>query len=223
MLLSRSFPNVHVTKWTDEPWQPPWIPLSQLQSVLGIADCDAPAPPYLCPDPDRVAHYRKLIPPGSIGLCWAAGTDEMKSIPLELMRPIFERFPCVSLQGGHWRNELSGTPVLDLLPPAGVCWASPDWSDGAAAIVCCRAVVTVHTSVMHFAGALGIETHMAFVPPPLKPTHLRPMRKIPGSPPAGWDGSWAPMYPTVTGYVGGAQVRHWRRGVIARIAAALAA
>lgn len=236
-LLSRSFPRVIVTKWTDEPWQAPWIPLSQLQTALGIPELDAPAPPYLHADPARVAHYRRLIPPGAVGLCWFAGTGEAKSIPLEQMRPIYERFPCVSLQGGHWRDELSGTPVLDLLED-GVCWSSPDWSEGCAAIITnCRAVVTVHTSVMHLAGALGVDTHMAFVPPPspapprgkfgrhgvpLKPTYWRPMRKIPGEPPAGWNGSWAPMYPTVTGYVGepGAD---WGRGVIARIAAALAA
>ena len=150
--------------WTRQspPWALPWVPLFKLQAALGIEDLDAPAPPYLRADPARIAHYRRLIPPDTVGLCWA-GLDDGTAMPLEHMRKIFERFPCVSLQGGHQRREMAGTPLIDVLP-AGACRANPNWSEDAAVVSCCLAVVTVYTSVMHLEGALGVPAHLCLLP-----------------------------------------------------------
>ena len=127
-----------------------------------------PAAPYLRADPDRVAHYKSLLPPNTIGLCWASGfhpaggvvDPRVKSMALADMAPIYERFPCASLQVGRDRTQIAGTPVLDVLP------ANPDWFETAALVKACRCVVAVDTGVAHLAGALGVPLHLALHPEP---------------------------------------------------------
>jgi hypothetical protein len=124
-----------------------------------------PDKPYLRAAPGRIEYYRRRVPLDTIGLCWASGlppgasawvrrVQPIKSMPLSAMAPIYERFPCVSLQVGQDRTQLSGTPVLDGLP------ARPDWSETAALIMACRAIVCVDTAVAHCAGGLGAPVHL---------------------------------------------------------------
>ena len=68
------------------------------------------------------------------------------------LRLIWSRFPCISLQVGAERQQVSGTPVLDVLPP------DPDWDDTAALVAVLRCVVTVDTGTAHLAGAMGART-----------------------------------------------------------------
>ena len=71
------------------------------------------------------------------------------------LRLIWSRFPCISLQVGAERQQVSGTPVLDVLPP------DPDWDDTAALVAVLRCVVTVDTGTAHLAGAMGARTLVA--------------------------------------------------------------
>ena len=203
-LFQRSFPGVAIVVgprgW--EHWQV-CAHVHSLQEAFRIEDADIP---YLRPDPLRVGHYTRRVPANVIGLCWASGRGdlaEIKSMTLEDMRPIWSRFPCVSLQVGEARAQVRATTVLDVLP-AGY----PNWDEAAALTVCCRAVVSVDSAIAHLAGGLGVATHIP----------IRRVGYIPGAPRA-LNGSWAPGYPRSFGYL--AATGEWALA-IERIAAALA-
>ena len=112
--------------------------------------------PYLHADPALVAHYRAVVPPGAIGLCWSAsgGRSDIRSVPLIEMQSIWLQHPCVSLQVGSERGQIDGTKVIDVMPDY------PDWAETAALVAACRAVVSVDTSVAHLAGATGAPVHL---------------------------------------------------------------
>ena len=112
------------------------------------------------------------------------------------MEPIYSRHPCVSLQVGRERQQLSDAPVVDVLP------ANPDWAETAALIMALRAVVCVDTAVAHLSGGLGADVHLAC---PRKRTLY-------------WrvNGIDSPWYPSVRVYQG----HNWS-AVVERIAAAL--
>ena len=122
-----------------------------------------PAGPYLRAVPARIEHYRKRVPEGAIGLCWASGVGKtpwqrrvqpIKSLSLQDMEPIWSRHHCVSLQVGRDRAQLSGTSVRDVLPP------NPDWAETAALVMALRCIVCVDTGVAHLAGGLGAPVHL---------------------------------------------------------------
>jgi hypothetical protein len=75
-------------------------------------------------------------------------------VSLAQLRPIWSRYPCVSLQVGRERAQLAGTPVLDVLPE------HPAYADRAALIMALRCCVTVDTSCWHLAGGLGAVVHL---------------------------------------------------------------
>jgi hypothetical protein len=175
-LMRRSFPDVNVIRvavdWPGAFGIPPFdyhIPVGSLAPVFGVdLDTDTWPGPYLVPDPEKVEHYRKLVPPGSIGLCWSAGIrpgiavrrfGRHKSMALEdmMLLPLVLSDPCfVSLQVGPERAEAARQPMVkDLLP------AKPTWDDTAALIACLDAVVTVDTGVAHVAGAMGKPVYLA--------------------------------------------------------------
>ena len=232
-LLAYSFPAIDVLPRSVSRLRIDPFPLSELQSALGIEDADAPAPPYLRADPDRIAHYSKLIPADAVGLCWSASnwSGVEKAMPLDYMSPLYRRFPLCGPAGrrGARRDDRHACARPPLLPD-GASFGQPDFAEAAALVSALRCVVTVDTCAMHLAGGLGVEAHLALLPQwamtrvqpwaPARWVHRR-MRSTPGSPEI-WDGPWAPGYPTVHGYIGD-HVVDWGRGVIARIAAALAA
>jgi Glycosyltransferase family 9 (heptosyltransferase) len=183
-LMRRSFPKVQVIRvavdWPGAFGMPPFdyhMPVGSLAPVFGV-DLDTPTwpGPYLVPDPEKVEHYRKLVPPGSIGLCWSAGIrpgiavnrfGRHKSMPAREMTRVALAMPhprnWVSLQVGPERAEIMDDGytrgglgwVRDLLP------ARPTWDDTAALIACLDAVVTVDTGVAHVAGAMGKPVFLA--------------------------------------------------------------
>jgi hypothetical protein len=215
-LMRYSFPDVAVMALEAQPRFAAWTPLRYLQVALEINDNDAPRVPYLRANPDRVDHYRRLVPSGAIGIAWCSPVAGGPFMPFAEMLPLVERFSCVSLQGGGPRVEIARTAVLDLLP-CGASFLQPDFAEAAALISALRAVVTVDTCVMHLAGALGVAAHMCLRPQ----GERRRVRRIPGSPEiARWNGWWGPMYPSVCGYVSQGE---WGRDCIAHVAAALAA
>jgi hypothetical protein len=189
------------------------LPLFGLAPAFALEPHTIPAPLRLRPDSVRVAKYRSKIPGDTIGVCWASGpggANLIKSIPLAALEPIWRAHPCVSLQIGPARAQLAGTPVMDLLPAT-----PPTWEATAALAACCRAIVSVDTSVVHLAGGLGVPTH---VPLHRGLANMFFLADVDGAP---WQ-HVCPWYPATT--------RVYRppadgdcRDVIARIAAALAA
>jgi hypothetical protein len=156
-LFAGSFPTVAVS--IDKAAELPGADADSINrlSLSGLlGDCSAWPGPYLKPDPELVARYRAIVPPGAVGLCWAAsgGAVDSRSVPLRDLAPVWDRHPCVSLQVGGERHQSEATKVLDLLP------AAPDWAETAALVACCRAVVTVDTAVAHLAAAMGAQTHI---------------------------------------------------------------
>ena len=160
-LLARSFPGVMVTNRANvlPTFQ---LPLTFAPAVLAVEPDTLPRASLVA----AVAYYRRLLPPDSVGLCWASGPGdgsidarrfmrEKSMNGLADLRLIWSRFPCISLQVGAERQQVSGTPVLDVLPP------DPDWDDTAALVAVLRCVVTVDTGTAHLAGAMGARTLVA--------------------------------------------------------------
>ncbi|WP_207461054.1 glycosyltransferase family 9 protein [Azospirillum sp. SYSU D00513] len=131
----------------------PWVFGTTLDSVPSVT-------PYLRPSPEAIAAWRARLPddgPLKVGLVWAGNprlhhlTDRQRSLPPERLGVLAGigglRF--VSVQKGDAGQPPAGLALLD--PMAGVT----DFADTAALIANLDLVVTVDTSVVHLAGALG--------------------------------------------------------------------
>lgn len=118
------------------------VEITELPCALRVAPTEI-APPYLAwPAAD--------LPPGTIGLCPAAGDwDASRSIPPHLLRPICESHPCVTLA--------VGATDLPCLNPDG---CPPDMAATAALVAGVERVITVDTMIAHLAGAMGKRTHL---------------------------------------------------------------
>ncbi len=140
-LFARSFPSAdvahHFTSRTETGLRraAPGIDLSAYDAYAPMADVLAVLRPtiaafprqagYLTPDPQRVAHWRRTLPPGrSIGLSWKSmGALKGRSryyAPFALWRPLFERegVTVVNLQYGDIAEEMQTTAA----------WGRPLWA-----------------------------------------------------------------------------------------------
>jgi hypothetical protein len=124
--------------------------------------------PYLHPDHSRIRVWRerlKQLPPGiRIGICWAGGSrpfqpianavDKRRSTTLDEFKPLcLPGVSFVSLQIGPNASQVQS-------PPAGMIiadWSEviDDFSDSAALMECLDLIITVDTSTVHLAGAIG--------------------------------------------------------------------
>lgn len=139
-----------------------WCPLLDLPLLLGM---EAPKPPYLEAEPDRVAAWRDRIGPHGrkIGIAWqgnpTAATDRGRSIPLQEFLPL-ARVPglrLISLQKHHGLDQLNAaTGPLPMEMPGPDFDAGGDaFVDTAAIMQCLDLIITSDTSIAHLAGALG--------------------------------------------------------------------
>ena len=95
-----------------------------------------------------------------VGLCWTGSTksfyDEHRSIPLEMLRPLFmDGITFYSLQKevrDSDREAFNSLPLVDLASEFDT------FADTAGAMVHLDRIVTVDTSVAHLAGTLGVPT-----------------------------------------------------------------
>ncbi|MDR3532405.1 MAG: glycosyltransferase family 9 protein [Rhodopila sp.] len=141
------------------------VPLMSLLAILDL-DMDAVASdgPYLHADPDAVANWRARLArmPGlKVGLTWAGdprrydrtafNMDRRRSITLERLAPLLAvpGVTFVSLQKGEAAAQAAGLPIVD--------WTAEldDFADTAALIAALDLVISVDTSIVHAAGALG--------------------------------------------------------------------
>lgn len=179
-LMSRSFPDAQIVPRRPGKKVPGrfdfQIPMSGLGEFLRNRVEDFPAHAgYLRTDPGRRAHWRARLDglgPGiRVGISWRGGTDRsdrgQRSIPLErwsrILRVRGARF--VSLQYDDVQDDLS------LLRREGLeltHWreAIEDLDEHAALISALDLVISVTTTAIHVAGALGRETWVLVPQPP---------------------------------------------------------
>jgi hypothetical protein len=133
------------------------------ETTLETIPCDVP---YLQADPALVSHWAVRLPPGDrlrVGLCWAgqarpwlagfAGLDRRRSMCLSTLMPLaaLPDVRLVSLQKGP-AAAAAPTAGFDLL---NVMDDVRDLADTAAIVANLDLVISVDTSVVHLAGALG--------------------------------------------------------------------
>ena len=139
--------------------------LLDMPNVFGTTLESIPAEvPYIHADRARVEYWRTKIPqPGfKVGLVWAGspahGNDRYRSCRLECFAPLTKigAVRLYGLQAGEaaaQMDELAGT-----MPVTNLSKDFKDFTDTAAAIENLDLVISVDTSVLHLAGAMGKAT-----------------------------------------------------------------
>ena len=160
-LILKSFPDFDVV--TDE-FDAEFDAKIPIGSLIGMFGPNKES--YLNPDPWRVQFYReelkKLGPGPYIALTWHGGTKqtrcEDRSISLEMLRPLMDRYTCVSGQYD------SGNPYVEKqrldcgLAKINDESCGEDLHEQAALFKACDAVVTVQQTAVHVAGGVGVPT-----------------------------------------------------------------
>ena len=144
------------------------LEITELDFALRARPEDA-SPPYL-------HAARAVMPQGAVALCYGAGEwDPDRSIPAELMAPLCDLAPCVTL--------MPEATTLSVRNPQGCPF---DMATTAALVAGAELVITVDTMIAHLAGALN------------KPTWL--LLKV--DPDWRWspDSSTSPWYPSMCLY-----------------------
>jgi hypothetical protein len=149
----------------DQPVYDYYCLLMSLPHVLRLRGGDlAVDGPYLRADPAEAAAWRDrlaALPGMKVGLAWAGDPrphdpmasriDRRRSVALARLAPILAvpGMTFVSLQKGHESGQAKDWPVVD--------WTAElhDYADTAALMTALDLVISVDTSVVHAAGALG--------------------------------------------------------------------
>ncbi|BBK43964.1 hypothetical protein STVA_39840 [Allostella vacuolata] len=138
-------------------------PLMSLPHALGVRLDTIPAAAYLAAPADRTAAWAALLPADGrprVGLAWSGNprhdNDHNRSMTLDALRPVLalgDRLQFVSLQKNPRpadRHALAAHPqILDRTD------ALEDFGDTAGLIANLDLTISVDTSVVHLAGALG--------------------------------------------------------------------
>ena len=179
-LFGRSFPSAEVTyhhtsvtesgvgrsaPGIDLSGYDAYAPMGEIMQVLRrtVAEFPGKAGGYLTPDPDRVAHWRRVLPRGRcIGLTWKSrGGLQARSrfyAPFEVWRPLFERpgVTVVNLQYGDIVEEVEMTAAWNRplwLPPG--LDVENDLDDLAALAAALDGVAGPLNSAVYLCGAAG--------------------------------------------------------------------
>lgn len=152
-LIAHSFPDVTVIDGATEiPDADAHVPLLSLVSRLGYTPAQVWRGPYLsAPRADRLAEHLTL------GLSWAGASthkrDGTRSIPYDTIRPLLD------LPGIQWVNltfnDRGQVEHPHLMHVQDRC---PDYLASASLYQALDGVITVDSSPLHLAGALGIPT-----------------------------------------------------------------
>lgn len=149
---------------------PPYPFSVRLMSLPHVLDLSRPAdlasPPYLRVDPARVARMRERFPADGrplVAVAWqgskAYAADAMRSIPLRALWPVLHEWPArfVSVQKGVGHEQLQELPAGLLME--GLSEADDQdgaFTDTAALLTLCDALVASDSALAHLAGALGV-------------------------------------------------------------------
>ena len=177
-IVGQLAPGAHVAvRWEDCPPYVAFCPFSGLPRLAGTTLATIPrAVPYLTADPALIASWRarldSALPPGArrIAIAWAGrpthNNDRNRSVHLKQLAPLGEvpGVAYVSLQKGPAAAQIKEwtgpAPVLALDS------AITTFEDSAAILQCCERLVSVDTSMVHLAGAMGrpVTVMMPFAP-----------------------------------------------------------
>ena len=137
------------------------VPMMSVPLHLGTTLETIPSEPYL-PAPVTGLGIPILKPPGvrlMVGLCWAGSSgyvpDMRRSMPLEHILPLIEMpgLAFVSLQKGERVGDIQRLGLRSHI--GDMSGVLGDFADTAAAMMQVDLVISVDTSVLHLAGALG--------------------------------------------------------------------
>jgi tetratricopeptide (TPR) repeat protein len=146
-------------------------PLMSVPRILGTSLATLPAEvPYLAAAPEQIARWaavtgeRAAAAGGGlrIGLVWAGGPgfwrDRERSMPVDRFAPLLE--PLLTIGKACWFSLQVGPAAAHIgsLAPGRVTDLSPlltDYSETAAAMANLDLLISVDTSIVHLAGALG--------------------------------------------------------------------
>ena len=139
-------------------------PLLSLPFVFGTTQETIPVPSsYLQAEPERRAFWRQRLPKDGfrIGIVWQGNpshrNDRNRSVPLQYFAPLsaLPGVHLISLQKNYGLDQLSGLPEEVRVQTLGADYDKGDFPDTAALIMELDLIVSVDTSVVHLAGALG--------------------------------------------------------------------
>jgi Tetratricopeptide repeat len=174
-LLGASFDNVTVTDPNGGNVEADLaLSMGSLAAAFRRHAVDFPGTAYLRPRPEVRARWaERLGPPRArlrVGISWRGGTpgtrQQSRSLALNQLAPVLAAQDCefVNLQYGDVAQEIAAAndaraEPIRVFPPAEI----DDFEDLAGLISNLDAVVSVQTSVVHLAGALG-QTCLALLP-----------------------------------------------------------
>lgn len=166
-LFSRSMPYIDFLPNTAE------IPIDEHDSHLPIANIGAQfinslddipkyaARNYLKPDPARIEKISEKLKPGFTAISWTSAAIKIgphKSIPLEQMEPILQipdrRFVNVQYVTSVTENKHPRITHTDLN-------CRDDFENLAALLSTAESLVSVSSTTVHLAGALGVKVYLA--------------------------------------------------------------
>jgi tetratricopeptide (TPR) repeat protein len=150
-----------------------WAPLLSLPHLLGTTLETVPAAvPYLFPDPNLVAHWRRELAPVRgfrVGIAWQGSPrhawDRHRSVPLALFESLaeIEGVRLVSLQQNHGTDQVQALVGRFPLVALGelVDKTAGSFMDTAAVATQLDLVVSIDSAIGHLAGGLGVPTWLA--------------------------------------------------------------
>jgi ADP-heptose:LPS heptosyltransferase len=124
--------------------------------------------PYIRPEPDLVYRYQckleEIGPRPWVALAWMGGAKSTnvlgRSLPIETYRPLMDLFTCVSCQYEDVIPLIAEERADANLRAIDIASCGSDLAAQAALMEACDIVVTVPQTVMHVAGAVGVECYV---------------------------------------------------------------
>lgn len=169
----RSFPGIEchgtrkvlVPQWIDYDQWDAQISVASLPRLFRKTDADFPGTPYLKPDAEKVARFRGNANKPRIGVAWKGGIkktrSDLRSIELATLLPVFSAIDA-DWHSLHYMPE-APAEILDLDFEAGVrlrhgarVISAENMDDFNALVASMDLIITVCTTLVHQAGAMGV-------------------------------------------------------------------
>jgi len=139
------------------------VALGSLGMFFRRENSDFPGTPYLVPDPERVAHWRRQFalqgPPPYVGVAWQGGAKETRVMQRSISArnlQFAKRGTAISLQYGPFAKKEAQANGYVYFPESD----GSNLDEQAAMVAACDCVVTVAQTLVHLAGAVGTPCHV---------------------------------------------------------------